>query len=60
VGFNHWVTRAVIKGLRVDVLRVDRNVKGDDEAMGGKSMIFRTAIIWVERRVLVLQRLDAQ
>ena len=45
----HWAARAVMRGLRGNVLRVDRDVKGEVEAVRDKSMTCRTAIIWVER-----------
>jgi len=56
----HWAARAVMRGFRSNVLRVDRDVKGEVEAVKDKSITFRTTIIWVERWVLVLQCVVAQ
>jgi len=44
-----------MRGSRGNVLRIDRDVKGEVEAVRDKSMTFRTTIIWAERWVLVLQ-----
>jgi hypothetical protein len=49
-----------MRGLRGNVLRVDRDMKGEVEAVRDKSITFRTTIIWVERWVLVLQCVVAQ